>query len=370
LTGDCSYFELICFSAKFVEKHAAQLRLSFPALQSFGCSSTPSLHRLVQVNMRDSTGKNFFVEAFMKNVLSKKSISKTDSFKAFLDSSRTLIAELNYKVDGEADDMLPSLFWIPTPKFKKCAITMPKISLLWKNTSEQFFLTASKSNNGKLELYTDSLGLKFEFLQFSSQLLEANFYKTSDHKTQACFHGSCDLLALWYNPHLDSSAQERTKIFMCMLPPQEFEKHGFKYVHDPDALVQRMKDESCFANFDKLNRDSFDSIGSTKLPQHNGESWEDFLKLSGDRAEVLLRQHIRSLTLGINEYITLMADKEKKGTFPDLVSHHEVFRMFWLYREDEASRTIAYQDTRYFVHRNSADKVRYAEPSISLQVLP
>lgn len=338
----------MCFSAKFVEKHSAQLRLSFPALQSFGCSSTPNLHRLVQVNMRDSTGKNFYVEAFMKQVLKENKIPTTDSFKAikffsFLDSSRTLIAELNY-----ADDMLPSLFWIPTPQFKNCAITMPENSLLWKKTSEQYCLTASKSNDGKLELYTDSLGLKFEFLQFSSQLLEANFYKTSDHKTQACFHASCDLLALWYDPEcVDHSAQERTKIFMCMLPPEDFAKDGFKYLNDPDAIVQRMKEESCYANFDNLNRDSFDSIGRSKLPQYNGESWEDFLKLSDDGADDL-RQHIRSLAVGINE------------------SYHETFRMFWLYRVDESSRSNAFLKARYFLHQNSADKVRHAEPSISL----
>jgi hypothetical protein len=200
------YFELICFCAKFVERNASQLRLAFPALHSFGFASTPNLHPLVQVKMRDSTGKNRLVQEVLKLIIFDPSTpinlnrpfkrrmiedverGKADvvDFLAFLDSSRTLISELNY--DGE---MLQSLFWIPTPEYTKGkGISGPNCSLLWKGIDQPYHLTAVHgSKSGQQMLHTESQALKFQFLQFASQLLQANFYKTNEHQIQVFLLG-------------------------------------------------------------------------------------------------------------------------------------------------------------------------------------
>jgi hypothetical protein len=186
------YFELICFCGKFVARNDAQLRLSLPALQSFGCVSTPNLHCLVQVKMRVSTGKNKIVEEVMKNVVYRtphySSIlpflhgfltslnPDAVEFLAFLDSSRTLISELN-----PCGPTLSSLFWIPFPKFEEGAITGPNPSLLWKDVGSSCCLTVKEL------LSTESQSLKFQFLQFASQLLEAKYYKISEHQVQVRF---------------------------------------------------------------------------------------------------------------------------------------------------------------------------------------
>jgi hypothetical protein len=207
------YFELICFCAKFVERNAAQLRLAFPALHSFGFASTPNLHPLVQVKMRDSTGKNRIVQEVLKLINNDPSTQfplnrpfkrrmiedverKNDvvEFLAFLDSSRTLISEFNYE-----KNLLESLFWIPTPEYTKGkGISGPNCSLLWKGIDQPYSLTAvHDSKSGKQMLHTQTQALKFQFLQFASQLLEANFYKTSEHQIQVFLRGCicfCNLI--------------------------------------------------------------------------------------------------------------------------------------------------------------------------------
>lgn len=144
---------------------------------------------------------------------------------------------------------------------------------------------------------------------------------------------------MWCPPHRDDSAlfEKSKKIFLCILPPEEFYKHGYK---GPDSLIQEMKDVCCSARFDKLNRHSFrndDADGHHKLPQYEGEQWQDFLKLDGSR---VLGQHIRTLAHEIHESIP------------------ETFKMFWQYRVDEAARADAHRTIAYFLHRSSVDKVR------------
>lgn len=188
------YFELICFCGKFVARNDAQLRLSLPALQSFGFVSTPNLHCLVQVKMRASTGKNRIVEEVMKNVVDHQFSryspflhaftlkSGALEFLAFLDSSRTLISELNPCGDGDFGPTLSPLFWIPFPKFENGAITGPNTSLLWKDVDSSYCLTVKQEF-----ISTESQSLKFQFLQFASQLLEAKYYKISEHQAQVSF---------------------------------------------------------------------------------------------------------------------------------------------------------------------------------------
>ena len=200
------YFELICFCANFVHRQAAQARLSFSAVKVHGFASAPKLHRLVQVNMRDSKGVNHIVAKVMKNVGQSKlrsddsaflpflqsfKVEKTrvDKFLVFLDSSRELMAE-NYVDQGLGIfSPFPFLFWIPTPDTSDVqsshAIVGPKISNLWKDTDHELSLTACGSNQQILS--TESQNIKFQFLQFSSQLLEAKFYKTNQHEVQVIF---------------------------------------------------------------------------------------------------------------------------------------------------------------------------------------
>ncbi len=153
---------------------------------------------------------------------------------------------------------------------------------------------------------------------------------------------SADLLAMWCDKNHDERlAEEAKKMFLCILPPEEFAKHGFKYHIDSQALNQRMKDECCSANFDKLNRNSFKIVDdrSHDLPQYHGESLEDFLQLN-DEPHVQLCQHIRTLAHGIDE------------------SAHTTFKMFWQFRLDDAARAEAHRKICYFLNRNSVDKVR------------
>jgi hypothetical protein len=142
--------------------------------------------------MRVSTGKNKIVEEVMKNVVYRtphySSIlpflhgfltslnPDAVEFLAFLDSSRTLISELS-------GPTLSSLFWIPFPKFEEGAITGPNTSLLWKDVGSSCCLTVKEL------LSTESQSLKFQFLQFASQLLEAKYYKISvgEHQVQVRF---------------------------------------------------------------------------------------------------------------------------------------------------------------------------------------
>jgi hypothetical protein len=197
------YFELICFCANFVQRQDAQCRLSYSLVSSHGFASTPKLHRLVQVKMRDSTGTNRIVAEVMKMVQSQHSIkgspflpflqsfkvekTRVDNFLVFLDSSRELMAE-RYVDEGHFSPF-PYLFWIPTPDFTEVqvshAIIGPKISNLWKDTDHELSLTAFGSKYQILS--TESQSLKFQFLQFAFQLLQAKFYKTNQHELQVNF---------------------------------------------------------------------------------------------------------------------------------------------------------------------------------------
>jgi hypothetical protein len=197
------YFELICFCANFVQRQATQSRSSFSSVVSHGLASSPKLHRLVHVKMRDSTGTNHIVAKVMKNVGHSKLKSedlaflpflqsfkaekiRVDNFLVFLDSSRELVAE-HYVEEGSEDfSPFPFLFWIPTPDItdfqESHAIVGPKISIMWKDTDHELSLTAAGSKQQILS--TESQTLKFQFLQFAYQLLEAKFYKTNQLEVQ------------------------------------------------------------------------------------------------------------------------------------------------------------------------------------------
>jgi hypothetical protein len=189
------YFELICICAKFVQKQATQSRLSCLELHSHGFASVPNLHRLVQVKMNKMSfpeetnpiiakvlksalpGLNSqdIVFSFLQTFFQEKSHKRF--FLAFLDSSRVLMAECN-------DEGFPSLFWIPTPDitdFPK-SIVGPKQSNLWKDPHLPMALTAVDQEASHHKLYTESQDLKFQFLQFASQLLEAKFYTMSQRE--------------------------------------------------------------------------------------------------------------------------------------------------------------------------------------------
>ena len=151
---------------------------------------------------------------------------------------------------------------------------------------------------------------------------------------------------MWHDKNRDERlTEEAKKIFMCILPPEDFAKHGFKYHIDSQALAQRMKDECSSVNFDKLDRKLFKHVVDGEqilpffLPQYHGESLEDFLKLDVDGTHIELCQHIRTLAHGIDE------------------SAHSTFTIFWQLRLDDAARAEAYRKICYFLNRNSIDKV-------------
>ena len=146
---------------------------------------------------------------------------------------------------------------------------------------------------------------------------------------------------MWFDDRRDIFYHLR-EVFLCMLPPDEFAKFGYNYQNGREALLQRMKEESCHSNFSKLNQDSFGLDGQEKLPNH--ESWEAFLqnKESGQEQQLKKRlwQHIRILAAGINQNL------------------EATYAMFWRYRVDEALRADAYRKIFQYLHRNSVDKVR------------
>lgn len=155
---------------------------------------------------------------------------------------------------------------------------------------------------------------------------------------------SVDLLAMWFDSRRDGSNDVR-KLFLCLLPPEEFTKFGYKYQIDLEALHNRMKEESISSSFSKLNQDSFDVFGRRKLPNvhfelgEKHESWHNFLQSSETDDKNLLWQHLRTLAVGINE------------------SLEETFYLFWKLRVDEASRVDAHRKICQYLHRSSVDKV-------------
>ena len=149
---------------------------------------------------------------------------------------------------------------------------------------------------------------------------------------------------MWFDDRRDIFYHLR-EVFLCMLPPDEFAKFGYDYQNGKEALLQRMKEESCHSNFSKLNQDSFGLDGQEKLPiGPNYESWEAFLQNEGSGHEKQLKkrlwQHIRILAAGINQNL------------------EATYAMFWRYRVDEALRADAYRKIFQYLRRNSVDKVR------------
>jgi hypothetical protein len=157
---------------------------------------------------------------------------------------------------------------------------------------------------------------------------------------------SIDLLAMWFDSRRDGTA-DVCKLFLCMLPPEEFTKFGYKYQIDQEALLNRIKVESIHPSFSKLNQDSFDLNGHMKLPccrfeaGEQYESWHNFLENSESGDRKLLSQHLRTLAAGINQ------------------SLEETHRLFWKLRVDEAFRADAYRKICQYLHRSSVDKVRF-----------
>ena len=194
------YFELICLCTKFVQKQATQSRLSFIEFDSHGFASVPNLHSMVQVKMNKMSvpeQTNPIIAKVLKSALQglhsqDTVLSFLQSFRdekcyegfflAFLDSSRVLMAECN-------DEGFPSLFWIPTPDITDLSVSReivrPQKSNLWKDPREPMALTAVDHEASRQKLYTESQDLKFQFLQFASQLLEAKFYTMSQREENA-----------------------------------------------------------------------------------------------------------------------------------------------------------------------------------------
>ena len=150
---------------------------------------------------------------------------------------------------------------------------------------------------------------------------------------------------MWFDPRRDGSA-DVFKLFLCLLPPEEFTKFGYKYQIDPEALFNRMKDDSFHSNFGSLNQDSWDLDGARKLS--NGifelgqeyESWHVFREnLGNNHKKKELWQHFRALAAGINE------------------SLEETYNLFWKLRVDQAFRTDAYRKVCQYVNRSNVDKV-------------
>jgi len=191
-----------------------QARFAFPSGSVHGFASTPNLHRMVQVRMLDPAGRNDVVNDvlthinensahrpkylhFQRRLKNEESgpLRERVKFLAFLDCSRKLLSACY------GDDVVPSLFWIPTPDTDDLEITRvingPKTTLLWKDIDERYPLTAIATKAGKTVLSTGSQALKFEFLQFASHLLEARYYHSSETQVEVpvnifvceCFFG-------------------------------------------------------------------------------------------------------------------------------------------------------------------------------------
>jgi hypothetical protein len=183
--------------------------------------------------MRDSKGENYIVTKVMKEIGPRKrsgfldfvNFSKLNpkqddcmQFLTFLDSSRVLISERH------PEGSLPLLHWIPTPDITDVdsnhAISRPSLESLWKTPNEAYRLTAVVTAGEYRFLLTESQALKYEFLQFASQLLEAKYYKVGEDE-EVCVPSvsffeslifsqpSIDLVALWFHSNLELFYDDR-----------------------------------------------------------------------------------------------------------------------------------------------------------------